>query len=121
MIDCTANNFSDTFIKSTKEFDTDYLADVFRPWDCYAQDWLDEMTVLFRFESNDLLVYTGENGLDCKIGPIDTSAFEDSIMDCMCVESPKDTCLCWRHAREYRELIGTKNVRRKLFRLLLRD
>ena len=36
---------SNEVVELFEEFDDDYLADVLRPWDCDAQDWLDHTTV----------------------------------------------------------------------------
>lgn len=32
-------------------FDDDYLADVFRVWNCDTQNWFDSTTTVFRFEN----------------------------------------------------------------------
>lgn len=38
---------SNEVVELFEEFDGDYLADVFRVWDCDAQDWLDGTTTVF--------------------------------------------------------------------------
>lgn len=89
--------------------DDDYLADVLRPWDCYAQDWAARQILLCRFESNDLLIYPSPSGLNYRIGPIDTATFDASMTELIDAD-PNTTCLCWRHDGEFRDAIGNKDA-----------
>ncbi|MEQ3363429.1 hypothetical protein [Raoultibacter massiliensis] len=103
-------NTSDVLHEAFCKFDDDYLADVLRPWDCYEQDWYDNKTVLYRFESDDLLAREMPSGLLYEIGPIDTDAFDMRLVVESKPESASDTCVCWRHAAGYENLIGTKSI-----------
>lgn len=92
-----------------REFDNVYLADVLRLWDCYKQAWHDNYTMVCRFENNDYLVYVDANGLNCKVGPIDTSEIDDSLLELIGVNA-NEACLCWRHDDRYNRFIGFKKV-----------
>lgn len=96
-------------VNAIREFNDDYLADVLRPWDCYKQTWYDNFTTVCRFESNDCLVYVDEDGLNYKVGPIDTDAFDDLMAEFIGANTD-DVCLCWRHDYHYGCLIGTKGL-----------
>jgi len=85
-----------------EEFDGDYLADVFRVWDCDAQDWYDGTTTVFRFEGDDLLAWNEMGGLRAKRGAVDTQLFDDSII----APGVKGACLAWRIDASFEDLIG---------------
>lgn len=54
-------------IKMLQSIGRDYLVEVFRPRNCYEQDWADIDTFQFRLESQDLLigrVIDQENGCE---------------------------------------------------------
>lgn len=105
-------------IEALRGFDNDYLADVFRPWDCCTQNWHDTRTVLLRFESNDLLISFDKPGAIFEIGAVDTNAFV-GIDACMAAD--EECCLCWRRASAYQELVGTKKAGNSLLWCFLRD
>lgn len=60
--DCQVNmsfeetSLSDRSATFLKNKGTDYLLEVFRPWDCYEQKWGNTNTAQLRFETSDLLV-----------------------------------------------------------------
>ncbi|NBJ66054.1 hypothetical protein D5275_10045 [Adlercreutzia muris] len=87
----------------------DYLADVFRPWDCFEQTWFDDYTHLFRFESDDLLIWMIDGVLQARRGAIATSDFELTNMICQIKDPDEDDCLSWIPDRAYSELIGQKS------------
>ncbi len=54
-------------------FKNDHLVEVFRIWDCYAQDWIANSPTLLRFESDDAVVHVDTDGaIDVIVGPVDT-------------------------------------------------
>lgn len=85
-----------------EEFDGDYLADVIRLWDCDTQDWYDNTTAVFRFESDDLFVWNEMGGLKVKRGPVDTQVFQQESL----VGMPEDSCVVWRPDKSFANLIG---------------
>lgn len=85
-----------------EEFDGDCLADVFRVWDCDAQDWHDGTTTVFRFESDDLLVWNVMGGLRVRRGAVNTQAFQLGSL----VGVSEDSCVTWRSDRSFANLIG---------------
>lgn len=85
-----------------EEFDNDRLADVFRIWNCDSQDWADGAVAVFRFESDDLLVWNVMGGLRARRGPVDTQTFQLATL----VGSSEDNCLVWRSDPSFTELIG---------------
>lgn len=74
--------------------DKDYLVDVMRVWDCYAQDWVADSPVLLRFESDDVLILAGERVF---VGPVLAERpFEKSISEeVFAYIDLEDKCLCW--------------------------
>lgn len=78
-------------------FDNDILADVLRLWDCDAQDWSDDHMIVFRFENDDLLVWSELGGLKARRGPVDTAAKP---------QHEEETCLAWRPDSTFGEYIG---------------
>lgn len=93
---------SNEVVELFEEFDNDYLADVFRVWDCDAQDWHDGTTTVFRFESDDLLVWNEIGGLKAMRGAVDTQTFENPI----CALEGTEACLAWRVDASFGDLIG---------------
>lgn len=97
-------------IATIKAFDNDYLAEVLRLWDCYRNDWHDPCTIIFRFESDDILVWNEQGSLRGKVGAVAESNLETSTPDVIKASIETDTCLCWLHDRSYSKLIGSTNV-----------
>ena len=103
----------DEMVNAIREFDDDYLADVLRPWDCYKQDWYDNFTTLYRFESNDYLVYEDKEGINYKVAPIDTSSFDESLLK-LIGTNESEACLCWRYDKKAKDFIGNAHVATKV-------
>lgn len=93
---------SSEVVELFEEFDGDYLADVLRAWDCDKQDWLDGTTTVFRFESDDLLVWNVMGGLRAKRGAVDTQSFQQGSL----IGVAEDRCVAWRPDSSYAYLIG---------------
>lgn len=89
-------------------FDKDYLADVLRIWDCDAQDWFDPFTTVFRFESDDLLVWNDGGSLRCRQGAVDTNNINCLALDVLSRTEMVDNCLCWLPDAFFRSHIGKK-------------
>lgn len=83
-------------------FDGDYLADVLRVWDCDNQDWFDSTTTVFRFESDDLLVWNVMGGLRAERGAVDTQSFQLGSL----IGVTEDFCVAWRSDPSFADLIG---------------
>ena len=92
---------SNEVVELFEEFDDDYLADVFRVWDCDAQDWHNGTTTVFRFENDDLLVWSEMGGLKAERGAVDTQAP---------IEEPLNACLVWRADPAFSEEIGNRRL-----------
>lgn len=93
---------SSEVIELFEEFDGDYLADVLRAWDCDKQDWLDGTTTVFRFESDDLLVWNVMGGLRVRRGAIDTQSFQLGEL----VNAADGICVAWRTDPSFVGYIG---------------
>lgn len=89
-------------------FDDDYLADVLRVWDCDAQGWFDPFTTVFRFESDDLLVWNDAGMLRCRQGAVDTNSINCLAPDVLDIAAMTDFCLCWITDKAFSSLIGEK-------------
>lgn len=83
-------------------FDNDCLADVLRVWDCDNQDWFDGTTTVFRFESDDLLVWNVMGGLKAERGAVDTQSFCHAPL----FGIADDRCVSWRPDPSFADLIG---------------
>lgn len=93
---------SNEVVELFEEFDDDYLADVFRVWNCDAQDWHDGTTTLFRFENDDLLVWNEMGGLKAKRGAVDTESFPLRPL----IGANEESCITWRSDSSFADLIG---------------
>lgn len=84
----------------------DYLADVFRVWDCDEQEWLGSAPVVLRFEGKDVLV-----GADTTRDLAHDLAAEAPVSGNACSkheDAADEPCLCWRGDRAFTHLIGSK-------------
>ena len=106
---------SNEVVELFEEFDDDYLADVLRPWDCDAQDWLDHTTTVFRFENDDLLVWNEMGGLKAMRGIVDTQSFDASLL----APGTKDACLVWHVDAAFGDLVGTIELSATLLELFV--
>ena len=93
---------SNEVVELFEGFDGDCLADVLRVWDCDNQDWFDGTTTVFRFESDDLLVWNVMGGLRAKRGAVDTQTFQLSDL----IGIAEDRCIAWRPDSSFTDLIG---------------
>lgn len=93
---------SNEVVELFEGFDNDCLADVLRVWDCDNQEWYDGATTVFRFESDDLLVWTVMGGLRAKRGAVDTQSFQQGPL----IGVAEDRCVAWRPDSSYAYLIG---------------
>lgn len=100
------NYIPDNLIDALQKFDDDYLADVLRPWDCYEQKWTKDSPMLFRFEHNDLLIWTSSDKLECIISNVDTRYFIHEALISANNIDVRDLCLCWRVDLSLSKIVG---------------
>lgn len=74
----------------------DWVADIFRWWDCYEQNWVQNAPLLVRFEGFDALI-ASDGVLVLKAG-----ISEDQQTHTLGPEQ----CLCWRKDAALNVLIG---------------
>lgn len=89
-----------------EEFNEDYLADVLRVWDCYAQEWFDAFITVFRFESDDLLVWNESGALKARKGSVLTDRFDKEAFPFSIEDADILDCLSWNLDESYGEHIG---------------
>lgn len=102
-----------------EEFEQDYLADVFRIWDCYAQDWADPFVTLFRFESDDVLVWCDNGRLHYRIGPIDTNTTARQIPVSFDIENADTSCLAWVSDPGFSDYLGQQSNAQNLLQFMM--
>ena len=100
-------------------FDDDYLADVLRLWDCDLKCWHEPLAVIFRFESDDIIVWFEKGSLKCTVGTVVESCLETSIPNAIKASIGAGACLCWLFDRTYSESIGSSNVCSALLKSLV--
>ena len=91
-------------------FDDDYLADVLRLWDCDLKCWHDPYMIVFRFESDDILVWREMNTLRCQKGAVDAMAARYSIPEKVEAGIDVDACLCWLPDDSFSGFIGLTGI-----------
>lgn len=101
-------------------FDDDYLADVLRLWDCDLRDWHDPVVVIFRFESDDILVWREMNTLRCQKGAVDATIARSSIPEIVEASIDIDACLCWLPDDSYSDFIGFTVIAHDLLQAMSR-
>lgn len=84
---------SHNIIDSLKAFDNDYLAEVFRLWNCDIRDWHDPYAAVFGFESNDVMIWKENGVLRYHLGAIDIDSAFDSLPAIVKASVNFDTCL----------------------------
>lgn len=109
-----SNEVADMFA----QFDDDTLADVLRLWDCDAQEWLDGTTTVFRFERDDLLVWSETGALRARKGAVDTSALHAAELPFFQFAKEKDPCLAWRADNSYAAYLGESALSKTLLEML---
>ncbi len=97
--------------------DDDYLADVLRLWDCDLKCWHDPCMIVFRFESDDVFLWSENGSLKSRRGAIDTGAVDAE--QCQLTLDPNNrNCLSWITDHRFSHLLGRKSRTKKLLRLL---
>ena len=111
MTEVTAITIPDDVRTAFMAFDDDYLADVFRVWNCDTQNWFDSTTTVFRFENDDLLVWCEMGCLKAKRGAAVTQNT---------VEAQSESCLVWMSDPTFADLFGEKGLSSDLLGHFLR-
>lgn len=88
-------------------FNDDYLADVLRLWDCDLKCWHDPYMIVFRFESEDVMVWCESSVLRHCAGAVDTSALAGTIPKAVMTGIDSDACLCWLRDTRFNSYIGS--------------
>lgn len=111
MTEDTAIPIPDDVCTAFMAFDDDYLADVFRVWNCETQNWFDSTTAIFRFENDDLLVW-------CEVGCL--KAKQGAVATQNTIEAESEDCLIWMSDPAFSDLFGEKALSSTLLERLLR-
>lgn len=98
----------DYVLNLLQEASDDYVADVLRPWDCYEQKWADDYMRLFRFESDDVLIWFENGSFQGRKGAVDSRSFDIPDLVHTEMNPAEDMCLCWRTDTDYRSVIGNQ-------------
>lgn len=101
MTKATVITIPDDVHAALRVFDDDYLADVFRVWNCDTQNWFDSTTAIFRFEKDDLLVWCEMGCLRAKQGAVVTQNI---------IEAESESCLIWMSDPTFSDLFGERNL-----------
>lgn len=101
MTEETAISISDDVRTAFMAFDDDYLVDVFRVWDCDAQNWFDSTTTVFRFENDDLLVW-------CEVGCL--KAKRGAVVTQNTIETQSESCIIWMSDPTFTDQFGEKGL-----------
>ena len=91
------------------EFDDDFLAEVFRIWDCDTQCWLHNSPILLRFENDDLLIWIEKGRLAANRGSVNTANAMLFISDPDGINAA-DVCLTWRVDHSWDYLAGETHL-----------
>lgn len=111
MTEETAITIPDDVRAAFMAFDNDYLADVFRVWNCDTQNWLDSTTAIFRFENDDLFVW-------CEMGYL--KAKQGAMVTKNAIEIESESCLVWISDPTFADLFGEKGLSSDLLGHFLR-
>lgn len=107
MIEETAITITDDVRAAFMAFDDDYLADVLRLWDCDRKCWRDPYMIVFRFESEDVMVWNESGTLRHCTGAVDTSASAGTLPKAVMTGIDGDSCLCWLRDTRFDSYIGS--------------
>lgn len=88
-----------------KEFDSEYLADVLRVWDCDSQEWYDETTTVLRFENDDLLIWSEDGVMRARRGAVPNGLLDQETYVLIHSDS-ENHCLCWLPDSSYPAQLG---------------
>lgn len=103
----TAIAIPDDVCSAFAAFDDDYLADVLRLWDCDLKCWHDPYMIVFRFESEDVMVWCESSVLRHYAGAVDTSALAGAFPKAVMTGIDSDACLCWLRDTRFNSYIGS--------------
>lgn len=117
MIEETAITVPDDVRATFRAFDDDYLADVLRLWDCDLKRWRDPFAILFRFESDDVLIWREKDSLRSRQGAVDTEMV-DSEQCQLTLDPNNSSCLSWVTDHRFSHLLGSKSNAKKLLKIL---
>lgn len=105
--------------KRLNGYNGDYLADVFRAWDCDSQCWVGAYPIVFRFENCDVLLSNTAGTIAASTGAIDVSSRIDLSAICLSEKSLTVECICWRRDASWSDSIGIACSGSELARRLL--
>lgn len=72
------------------------IVEVFAVWDCYEQQWKDELPRIIRFEESDVLVDSTGEVIDESVVAVDDH--DEALLYKICgipEQKSRDMCLCW--------------------------
>lgn len=121
MIEETAITIPDDVRTAFMAFDDDYLADVLRLWDCNLRDWHEPIAMIFRFETDDVMVWCETNTMRCQKGAIDTTTTKSSILEKVEASIDIDACLCWLPDGSCSDYIGLTGITHDLLQVATRQ
>lgn len=110
MTEETAMTIPDDVRAAFMAFDDDYLADVFRLWDCDLKRWHEPIAMIFRFENDDLLIWCETNTMRCEKGAVDSTTTRGSIPENVEASIDVNACLCWLPDGTYSDFIGLNGI-----------
>lgn len=94
----------------------DYLADVLRLWDCDLKRWHEPFAMLFRFETDDIMVWCENEALRHSLGAVGDGNVSDHLPETVKASIKPDACLCWLRDKSYGEIIGSTMVSGELLK-----
>ena len=110
----TARTIPDDVCAAFMAFDDDYLADVFRLWDCDLKCWHEPIAMIFRFERDDILVWNEDGALRCRRGAVHLDEAENVLPSSFKTGAAEGSCLCWASDDLRRRFVGMTNICREL-------
>ena len=117
MTEETAITIPDDVRAAFMAFEDDYLADVLRLWDCDLKRWHDPCMIVFRFESDDVLIWREKDSLRSRQGAVDTEMV-DSEQCQLTLDPNNSSCLSWVTDHRFSHLLGSKCNAKKLLKIL---
>lgn len=114
MTEVTPITIPDDVCAAVMAFDDDYLADALRLWDCDLKDWHDSIAMIFRFESDDVLIWRENKALRCRRGAVNDRDDASFIPSSIKATIDKESCLCWISDSSYNALIGETMTSQRL-------
>lgn len=121
MTEETAITISDDVRAAFMAFDDDFLADVLRLWDCDLKRWHEPITIIFRFENSDVLVWQAADTVKCKEGAIDNTTARCPFPQSIEASIGPDACLCWLSDSSFSDFIGLTEITHELLQAVRRQ